>query len=339
MPSYNRHIQAIQSVKQILLQTVKKNICIIVLDNASTENYSTAFRKDEQLCAAIESGLVEIRRNPVNIGMSANFLRAFEIVQSDWLWLLSDDDDIHPNAIEIISNVLENTIDEYGFIKFSSSRSKPQSQIESIDNIEQFIDFNARSYDDFNGFIFISNGLYCVDQFKDLVYVGYQHANTYVPHFLMMATFMAEGGRMLVHQDEVVSYVVPEVGYSYGLLAGLGVGAPKSVLIDLSPIYAKRFYSLFFPHNDFKVIVDLFFHCKRDASKSVYRYLARNYIYLASYSRTWSQVLLLKFFVFLSYIPTLFDMLIHILESRSSFLKSQISEIKKRYLEIDKDFS
>ena len=330
MPSFNRPFKAIESVKRILPQALKKNVQIIVLDNASNEKYLTLFKKEPDLQLALQTGVVSIRRNSVNIGMSANFLRAFEIVDTEWLWLVSDDDDIYLNAVDVIFNAINCVGESYDFIKFSSVRI-PQFEDLPIDNIEQFIDYNAISKDNFNSFIFISNGLYRIKEFRKFVQIGYAHANTFVPHFLMMASLLSQGGRMLIHRGKVVDYVVPESGYSYGLVAGLGVGASKSILLDLTPKYTKRFYSLFFPHNDFKVIVDLFFHCNRNASKSVYRYLCKNYIFLALYARSAHQIFFLRILFLLSYSSLLFKFIIYLLELVSPRLKKQINEIKNRY--------
>ena len=59
--------------------------------------------------------------------------------------------------------------------------------------------------------------------------VGYQYANTFIPHFMMLITYMARRNRCIIIRKEIVDYVVPQVGYSYGMLAGLG-GGIKSFL-------------------------------------------------------------------------------------------------------------
>lgn len=331
IPSYNRAKYAIRTVHALASQVVDSQIKILVIDNHSFENYEPLFMADPILARLVENGVLEIRRNVANLGMSANFLRSFEVVETDWLWMLSDDDYVAPTAIESIKKEIGNVGEKCGFIKFSSPRSRPALPRVTLKNIQDFIDYNSKSVHDFNGFIFISNGVYRTQDFKKFLVVGYQHAHTYIPHFMMLAAFMNEGGMLTISQEEIVDYVQPAVGYSYGLIAGLGVGAPKSLMPKLSVKYTKRFYGLFFPHNDFKVIIDLYYHCKKNASLHVFYYHARNYIHLASIIRSKSRVLLLYILTGLAYNPTLFEFLLNYLSKRSLFFNSQLKEIKARY--------
>lgn len=330
IPSYKRLPQAMRTVRGLLSKVDGDHASILVLDNASPDDYPSAFAADPQLAAAIDRGVLEVTRNPTNIGMSANFMRAFEVARGDWLWLLSDDDDVDIGAIDRVLNAIRTVGDDYGFVKFGSTQ-RPTGHKNSINTFEEFIDRNARSVDDFNDFIFISNGIYRLRDFKPVLEIGYKHAHTYVPHFMLMAAFMTRGGRMALVNEEIVKYVVPEIGYSYGMLAGLGVGGTKSLLFKLSPGYAKRFYGLFFPHNDFKVIIDLYFNCKRDATPEVYRYHARNYCHLVSVARGPFRVLMLRVFLELGRAPTAFEFVLGLLGAKSALLRKHLDEIKMRY--------
>ncbi|MGC7405623.1 glycosyltransferase family 2 protein [Pandoraea pneumonica] len=330
IPSYKRLPQAMRTVRGLLPKVDRERVSILVLDNASPDNYAEAFANDPELGTAIDLGVLEIARNPTNIGMSANFMRAFEAARGDWLWLLSDDDEVDAGAIDRVLKAIVTVGDEYGFVKFGSTQ-RPAFPKNSIDDFEEFIDCNARSIDDFNDFIFISNGIYRLKDFRPVLEVGYKHAHTYVPHFMLMAAFMSRGGRMAIVNEEIVEYVVPEIGYSYGMLAGLGVGGTKSMLFKLRPGYAKRFYGLFFPHNDFKVIIDLYFNCKRDATPEVYQYHARNYCHLVSAARSPLRVLMLRGFLELGRVPALFEFTLRMLGARSAMLNKHLDEIKARY--------
>ena len=330
IPSYKRLTQAMRTVRGLLPSVDGTHARILVLDNASPDDYASAFKGDPVLAEAIDKDVLEIARNPTNIGMSANFLRAFETARGDWLWLLSDDDEVEADAVDRVLSAIRTVGDAYGFVKFGSTRL-PAGPKNSIDDFEEFIDRNARSVDDFNDFIFISNGIYRLKDFRPVLEVGYKHAHTYVPHFMLMAAFMSRGGRMAIVNEEIVDYVVPEIGYSYGMLAGLGVGGTKSLLFRLRPGYAKRFYGLFFPHNDFKVIIDLYFNCKRDATPEVYQYHARNYCHLVSVARSPQRTLMLRGFLEFGRVPAVFEFLLRILGAKSVMLKKHLDEIQARY--------
>ena len=86
------------------------------------------FGKNPIFSKALNSKLLRIHRNEFNIGMSANFMRSFELADGVWLWLLSDDDEIRLNALSNILAEIDHHGDNYGFIKFSSIRSRPDRE-------------------------------------------------------------------------------------------------------------------------------------------------------------------------------------------------------------------
>lgn len=331
IPSFDRSSRAQETIRALLPQVYGTDIKLLILDNASPVDYLKDFSKDPVFVEAMQDGYLAIQRNQVNLGMSANFLRAFEVVESEWLWLLSDDDEVESQAVERLISAIQLYAEEYGFIKFSSTRSKPSTPAFKISNLEEFIQFNSKSVDNFNGFIFISNGIYRVNHFKSFVNVGYQHAHTYIPHFMMITAFIAAGGKIAILDEEIVRYVVPEVGYSYGIVAGLGVGGMKSLMLKLTPRQARDFYSIFFPHNDFKVIIDLYFYCKNASTPVVFNYFAGNYIYLVSIARSLVRVVLLRFLVFLCHFPSIFESLLSLLGKHNQIFNKHMSEIRSRY--------
>lgn len=331
IPSYNRLGHARRCVASLLAQAKDRPVCIVVLDNASNQNYIEAFADDSTFRHAMDKGLLSVRRNPCNIGMSANFLRAFEIAQSRWLWLVSDDDDIRSDAIAEVLAAIHSHEAEAGFIKFSSPRSRPEQELVRLRTLEEFVDFNSMSVHAFNGFLFISNGIYRLSDFRPLLSIGYQYANTYIPHFMMLTAYMAHGNCCVIAREGIVDYVVPEVGYSYGMLAGLGVGAPKHFLVKLSPDYYRKFLRLFFPHNDFKVIIDLFYQCKRDATPYVCGHLVDCYLNYVSVARTIPKMLALRSFGNLARFPTAFEWLVAIAERGSGMIRKHVKEIRMRY--------
>lgn len=331
IPSYNRLEKAKTVVLDLLHQEHVLYVRFLVVDNASSADYAFGFRKEPELALAMDTGRLVVYRNPVNLGMSANFLRAFEIAESDWIWLLSDDDQVSPQALNSIVSAIRSYGRNCGFIKFSSSRSRPPFSGYKISSLEELIEFNSKSISNFNGFIFISNGLYRTRDFKPLISIGYEHSHTYVPHFMMIVCLMNIGGKIVVIDEEIVRYVVPKVGYSYGMVAGLGVGGFKSLMLKLTPRYTHAFYAMFFPHNDFKVIIDLYFYCKSCGTPEVLNYLVHHYVHVASLARSRAKIFVIQLFVLLVRFPKSFEAILKVIETRSCLYGSHISEIKQRY--------
>lgn len=331
IPSYNRPQSALNCVKTLLSQEPGETVHISVLDNSSEDNYIDIFNQTPETKKAIADGILSVHRNNANIGMSANFMRAFERSQGEWLWLLSDDDNIRTDAIKTILSKIENQPEQIGFIKFSSERTKEIQDETSIESLEELIDLNSRSIDAFNGFLFISNGVYKLRHFRDFLHIGYLYANTYIPHFMMLIFYIFSGKKGVIYNSIIVDYTVPKKGYSYGLLAGLGVGAPKHIMIKLSKPYYQKLLKIFFPHNDYKVIIDLYYQSKKDGTPYVFNYLAKCYHSYARQNRSILRNLSLFTFIRLAKSPTLFEATINAIASRNELIKRHVEEIRSRY--------
>lgn len=331
IPSFNRLEKAKECVKSLLEQIGDFDVSIQVIDNASDEVYFDNFSEIGLFSRAISDGRLSIIRNTFNIGMSANFMRSFEVANGSWLWIVADDDVLRADSIKSILIAIDLYSTESGFIVFGGQKNESTEYANHINSLEEFIDFNHLSTDVFNRFIFITNGVYKLDYFRPLLSDGYQHLNTYIPHFMMQVAYMRQGNKCIAIQENIVDYAVPEIGYSYSMVAGLGVGSPKHMLLKVNPTYYRKFLALFFPHNDYKVIIDLYFACKRDATLYVCRQLACNYLQYVKVSRTFPQMLALRFFAYILRFPNLFEYLILIIERFSSKIKRHTVEIRARY--------
>lgn len=99
IPTYNR-IEKLKSRIFELLPQMSKIDTLFISDNA-TENFDVEiinFFKNEPR--------IYFHQNKENIGANANIAKCFELVENDWMWLLSDDDCVKPNALSIIKNIL-----------------------------------------------------------------------------------------------------------------------------------------------------------------------------------------------------------------------------------------
>lgn len=95
MPCYERKEFFLEALESALNQTVKCKI--IVVDNCSSHNYY------EEVCAAKN---VTYYRNEKNIGMVANFAKAFELSDTKYAINLQDDDRLHPQYVESFVNAV-----------------------------------------------------------------------------------------------------------------------------------------------------------------------------------------------------------------------------------------
>ena len=95
IPTYNRPIELERLLRKIQQLSLWKYIDIVVSDNAS-ENCNV-FDLDKELVNGIR-----IERRCFNLSAGANFLRAFEACNTDWIHIMGDDDLLSNTYLSII---------------------------------------------------------------------------------------------------------------------------------------------------------------------------------------------------------------------------------------------
>jgi glycosyltransferase involved in cell wall biosynthesis len=86
IPCYNSEKYLAQSIESLLTQSYR-NFVMVICDNASTDATADICRRYAALDAR-----VQYHRNPVNIGMTGNFNRVFELTRTKYLkWSTADD--------------------------------------------------------------------------------------------------------------------------------------------------------------------------------------------------------------------------------------------------------
>ncbi|CAJ1820651.1 hypothetical protein FNBNMHLP_01419 [Aeromonas jandaei] len=112
IPTYNRLDKISEQVRLILPQ-LDEQVKLIVYDNCSKPSVAGCFSTDELMKFTIV-------RNRVNVGADANIARTFENCETKWLWTLSDDDLIKPDALKTVLDALKDNT-ERAFICFAGS--------------------------------------------------------------------------------------------------------------------------------------------------------------------------------------------------------------------------
>ena len=99
IPVYNSERHVAQSIESLLAQTYT-NFVMVICDNASTDGTAAICQRYVQ-----QDPRVRYHRNPVNIGMTGNFNRVFELCNTKYLkWSTADDfwaDDMLADALRI----------------------------------------------------------------------------------------------------------------------------------------------------------------------------------------------------------------------------------------------
>jgi len=157
IPTYNRSQALAETVRQLLPQLTAE--CkLLIVDNASDTPASDVLRP---LLSTRPDINVQFHRNRYNVGMCGNFVRCFEVCDTEWLWMLGDDDLPCPDAIAKIFRQLDSHPDcvFHNFVCPSlrkENRLFPRENAIETSGAEEFV----RKLDHFSNIQFISLNVY-----------------------------------------------------------------------------------------------------------------------------------------------------------------------------------
>ncbi len=178
IPTYNRTEKVVARLRE-LERHVSELVSITIIDNCS----DTPVRHVIQEAGVnVESGRVGIIRNPCNIGLVANLVRAVEIADAEWLWVLGDDDEVARGAVDFILNEIDRCSDSV-LINFTSDVLGRVDKRERPKRVIVFPDADLRELDCFANLLFISTNVVRVSTLRKYMGLIYAHASSYT-HYL-----------------------------------------------------------------------------------------------------------------------------------------------------------
>ncbi len=176
IPTFNRTQVLIENLKHLLPQ-IDENIDILIIDNHSDE------KVEDNLKELIKNYQNKIKfiRNKANIGGNANVLRCIELCESDYIWILGDDDFPLPTALKKIKFFL--AFHDVIWINFHSSEFQPIRNAEA--KVSSLIDF-LKHLQSINELVFVSNNVYKVSCIKEGLADAYLNVHMMAPHLVSM---------------------------------------------------------------------------------------------------------------------------------------------------------
>ena len=182
IPSYNRYdllVKLLDALVQSVYNDTINNICIVVSDNASTD------KRYLELAKQYEQEYIIIKRNRINIGAVANVIRGFEFDEYDYIWILSDDDIVKPEALRVISKEINEGEHDFFYLKCNIKGDERVSDGEVIRTQEEyFINFATLSM-----MGLISANIYS-SRIKDYIEYMYLYGYTLFPHLAALLKLM-----------------------------------------------------------------------------------------------------------------------------------------------------
>lgn len=221
IPTFNRPNQLARCVELLRAQTDQR-FKLLILDNASSTPAALAIKDVTSNWPGLD---LRIIRHPINVGGDANILRCFEICETEYIWVLGDDDHPLPTAIETSLNTIQANHDLL-FCNFACelyTRSR-----ESIStNLDDFI----ASIDSYSNVLFISTSIFRRSAVVQFLPWAYHFMYSMASHLvLLLLTLQSRPGACLLLQSRIVQWTLPPDGISWsGVRQMLGLG----ILLDL----------------------------------------------------------------------------------------------------------
>ncbi|NQT93883.1 MAG: glycosyltransferase [Lentisphaerae bacterium] len=104
IPTYNRATLLRQAIKDLMpqLERLEGAANVVVSDNCSEDDTPAVL-------ASFASPLLAQRRNECNVGIVQNLRRVVTAATGEYVWVLGDDDRVHPSAVDtVVSRLKEN---------------------------------------------------------------------------------------------------------------------------------------------------------------------------------------------------------------------------------------
>ena len=263
--TYNRKVPLIKMLKSIENQGHYDDFKLIISNNSSDYNVEE-WVKQNVSDSFFE--IVEFYNRPFNIGGDLNIAFTFQLCQTKWMWLLSDDDYLSEGAIDVVLRDIYNN-SEVATLKYSIVGFSPNIDY-SINTIDGFLDYYLKSNQSSGEMIFMSNNVFNLEKVGK--YIGYapMSAHTYmsqmVPTFLSL---MRENSKVVFKPDAIINYYFS--GSSYNSSKAEAGFFNIVTFLDLNRSQAIKIKKIFKQRNQIGILI----HLEKENNRYIKRLLYR----------------------------------------------------------------
>jgi len=226
IPTFNRHECLASTIKRLVPQLTSE--CkLLIVDNASQPPVIDTVGP---LLAELGISTARVVRNKTNIGGGANILRCMELCETEWLWILGDDDRIWDDAVEKILEGID-THPTCTCVNFAQN-AYPRNEASTTRGRTEFLSVLGC---DFYNVFFISTSIYRVKAILPSMRYGYMQISSYAPHVAVLLMGVDTSGEVYFSANTIVEWVPARKGSGWSPF-WIERGLP--LLLDL-PIEAR----------------------------------------------------------------------------------------------------
>jgi glycosyltransferase involved in cell wall biosynthesis len=194
IPTYNRNEILKKNLSKLLPQ-LSKEVVVVIYDNFSdilvSETLENELKSFDNLF---------VRRNKANLGLSGNLIKCIEFCDTEWVWLLGDDDEPNEAAIVNIFKYI-NEYPELHFVNFKSDYTLQREQDIHIKGENEFIE----KIESIHNLFFMSVGLYNTKKVRPFLKFAYLYSYSVVPHFVMLLVSLKNEGEVIFSNNVVIT--------------------------------------------------------------------------------------------------------------------------------------
>ena len=178
IPTYNRAAR-LQTQIECLLPQLRPGVRLHVFDNGSTDDTRSVVEK------YADRG-VSYTRAAYNGGAGRNFFRCMEECQTEWLWMLSDDDPAMPDAVARLLELLANSQCDY------VHTSSPLWDYDAERVVTNVVDLFQ--YARFSSLLWLSCGIYRLSSFRPFFRLFNDSISTMGPQMIVVLALLESQG-------------------------------------------------------------------------------------------------------------------------------------------------
>lgn len=186
---------------------------ITVLNNCSTDNTL-------DVCAKFANNGIQVRTNKYNIGLGANILRAFELPETEYVWILADDDTYDFSQVDDVVEVMKEG--EVDLIHVGAIATEPWPV--GGEYISPHAAYN-RGYPYFRYSSFIPCNIFKVKSFVSSLIDGYNNIVNCYPHIPFLIHLFENNGIMYCARNRMVHAGIGAQNYNTYILSKWWLGS------------------------------------------------------------------------------------------------------------------
>lgn len=182
IPTYNRSAKIKKQV-QMLLPQLTSEVQLLIIDNNSDYDIN-------ELLGIRCIDNVKIVRNRINVGADANIARLFELCTSQWLWTLSDDDCVLPDAVSTVLGIIGKKKDAVSICLHSSFEFETSTYLEFMEKMKSWVCYSEHFW--------ISLRVYNMYKLSAYVIECYRNISSMISPLVMLLQYLKDNDDLCI---------------------------------------------------------------------------------------------------------------------------------------------